>query len=129
MNSDEPVEFDGAFDVLGLELMVGPMKEGILDVDGENQRYRFLIEPVITNESGRASGDTIIYFQSQELVEIRHDAEYESEEDLIVAPVLKYFMDTELWETEGRSTVSSENTARHDFTMDLFASFTKRFQI
>ena len=82
---------------------------GILDIDGENQMYRFLIDPVITNESGRASGDTIIYFQARELVEIRQDAVYESEEDLIVAPILKYFMETELWETEGRSTVSSEN--------------------
>lgn len=96
----------------------------VLDINGNEKTYQFLIDPMITDSSGIATGDTITYYQLDELVEIRGNARYQSDQEVTIAPILRYNLKTESYETLGRSVVTSKKNVIEADTISRLTSQT-----
>lgn len=83
---------------------------GILDINGVEDTYTFMINPVLKDSSGTAAGDTIIFFSEEDVIEIRGNATYKSDEELLRAPIIRYNMNTKEYSTLGRAKVVNDQT-------------------
>ena len=82
---------------------------GLAEIDGQEKKYVFTIEPRIVDSVSVASGDSIFYFEEIEILEIRSNASYLSEDDELYAPVIVYNRETDTYSTLGRSTALQED--------------------
>jgi len=88
---------------------------GILNIDGENEKYTFWIDPVALVPDGKATADTIIYYKNEEVVELIGNAKFRGEENSVEAPFIRYDLKTEEYSTEGRANVvSGDNIIKAD---------------
>ena len=81
---------------------------GLLDIVGASSTYTFLFDPKITDSTGIARGDTIIYYDDRGILEIKNRAEYTSEDGQIKAPLIIYDKSKKEYSTVGRAQVDTE---------------------
>ncbi len=83
---------------------------GILAIDGNKEIYTFWINPVAIVSDGVAEADTIIYYKKEEMVDLIGHAVYKGSDDQVAAPFIRYFLETEEYQTEGRANIESGTT-------------------
>ena len=79
----------------------------LLEIRGSDNTYTFLIQPKIIDQQSIAFGDTIVYNDSLDILEIRNNAVYRSDNEEIMAPLILYDRESGQYSTVGRANVVS----------------------
>ncbi len=87
----------------------------LLDINGKERKYTFLISPRIEDDEGIGRGDTIVYFDQGGQLEIRTNASYTTASENLNAPIILYDKDSGKYTTKGRARiVEGENSVEAD---------------
>ncbi len=86
------------------------MTSEILDVNGPEDKYTFLINPRLFDNYNEGVGDTIVYYDQDDILELRSNAVYTSEEEVMKAPVIRYNKKTDEYQTLGRANIDTKKS-------------------
>lgn len=86
------------------------MTSEILDIKGQEDKYTFLISPRLFDNENEGLGDTIVYYDKEGILELRSNAVYTSEEEVMKAPVIRYNKNTDEYQTLGRANIDTDKS-------------------
>lgn len=80
----------------------------ILKVDDNIGEYTFLIYPKIEQTHAHAHADTIIYYSKDKYIDLIGHASYQNESESLTAPIIRYGLATQQFESLGRARVVND---------------------
>ncbi len=86
------------------------MTAGILDINGAEDKYVFLIDPILNDDDNIGIADTIVYYDNEGVLELRSNANYTSPDEVLKAPVIRYDKETDSYNTFGRARIETKNS-------------------